>query len=139
MESETWQHVEHPASSIDLSSPVSKPQHTKGEQNQPPAPAPHTSDSSASAGMDDSDVVLLPTTCELTLSISTDKQSSVMHVGAHVKVDRVQLQVHRDQIADVAHMQDQYAVWTLRNQYATLRPTGWRSCADTAVTPRQGT
>ena len=139
MEFDTWQHVQHPATSADPSCPDSQPQQTQRVQTQQSLSKRHKAGSSVSTDMDGNDVVLLPTTCELTLSISTDKQSSVSHVGANVKVDRVQLQVHKDQIADVAHMQDQYAVWTLRNQYATLRPTGWRSGAGSPVTPRQGT
>ncbi|KAA6426735.1 MAG: vacuolar sorting-associated 13F-like [Trebouxia sp. A1-2] len=43
----------------------------------------------------------------------------------------------KDQISDITRMQDQYTVWNLHNQYAVLRPTGWRSDAASAVTPRR--
>lgn len=125
MESDTWQHVEHPSAAV--------------SQPQQPLTETQMSDSSASTVRHDADVILLPTKCELSISISTDKHSGFTHVGASVKVDRVQLQLHKSQISDVLRMQDQYAVWMLRNQYAVLRPTGWRSSADNgSVTPRQG-
>ena len=124
MESDTWQHVEHPRQA--------------GSQLQQAVAGGESACSSAPPDTDSSDVVLLPTKCELTVSINTGKHSGTTHVRASVKVDRLQMQVNKAQIADVACMQDQYAVWLLRNQYAILRPTGWRSSADSTVTPRQG-
>lgn len=129
MGSDAWQHVEHPASTAapsDAASPA-------------PQPLARTQQSDDSVGADDdrADVVLLPTKCELTISISTDKQTGVTHIGANGKVDRLEVQVHKEQISDMVFMQDQYAVWLLRNHYAALRPSGWRSPADTAVPPRQ--
>ena len=129
MESDAWQHVERPAS-------TAGPPYAASAAPQPLARS-QQSDGSVSADGDRADVVLLPTKCELTISISTDKQTGVTHVGANAKVDRLEVQVHKDQISDMAFMQDQYAVWLLRNQYAALRPTGWRSSADRAVPSRQ--
>ena len=129
MESDAWQHVEHPPS-------TAVPPYVASPAYQALART-HQSDGSVSAEGDTADVLLLPTKCELTISISTHKQTGVTHVGANVKVDRLALQVHKDQISDMVFMQDQYAVWLLRNQYAALRPTDWRSSADKAVSPRQ--
>ena len=129
MESDAWQHVEHPPS-------TAAPSYAASPACQPLART-QQSDGSVSADNDTADALLLPTKCELTISISTDKQTGVTHVGANVKVDRFELQVHKDQISDMVFMQDQYAVWLLRNHCAALRPTGWRSSADRAVPPRQ--
>ena len=130
MGSDAWQHVEHPASTAAPSRAVSP-------ATQPLA-CTQQSDDSVSADDDRADV-LLPTKCELTISISTDKQTGVTHIGANAKVDRLEVQVHKEQISDMVFMQDQYAIWLLRNHYAALRPTGWRSPADKAVPPRQVT
>ena len=128
MGSDAWQHVEHPASTAAHSDTAS------------PAPQPlartQQSDDSVAADDDRADVVLLPAKCELTISISTDKQTGVTHIGANAKVDRLEVQVHKEQISDMVFMQDQCAVWLLRNQYAAFRPSGWRSPADKAVPPR---
>lgn len=131
MESDAWQHVEHPVGTAVAPNAVSAT----------PQPSARTQlpEGAVSADVDEADVVLLPTKCELTISISTDKQTGVTHVGANAKVDRLEVQVHKEQISDMVSMQDQYAVWLLRNQYAALRPSGWRSSADTAVPSRQVT
>lgn len=126
MESDAWQHVERPAS-------TPAPPYAASQ----PLACTQQSDGSVSADGDRADVVLLPTKCELTISISTEKQTGVTHLGANAKLDRLEVQVHQEQISDMVFMQDQCAVWLLRNQYATLRPTGWRSSADKAVPPRQ--
>ena len=81
--------------------------------------------------------MLPPTNCDLRISIKTDKHSGVTRLAAVALVEKLQLHLHKDQIADIAWLQDQYTVWTLRNQYAVLRPTGWRSFNDTTVSPRQ--
>lgn len=129
MESDAWQHVEHPASTAGALNAVSTTPQPLARTQQP--------EGAVSADVDEADVVLLPTKCELTISISTDKQTGVTHVGANAKVDRLEVQVHKEQISDMAFMQDQSAVWLLRNRYAALRPTGWRSSADKAVPSRQ--
>ena len=128
MDANAWQHVEHPVISA-------LPPDASSAARQPLADA-DTSESPVSADRDAADVVLLPTKCELTISMSTDKQTGVTHIGASAKVDRLQVQVHQEQINDMVFMQDQYAVWLLRNQYAALRPTGWQSSIDKAVPPR---
>lgn len=129
MESDAWQHVEHPASTAASPKAVSTG----------PQPLARTQQPEGALDVDEADVILRPTKCELTISISTEKQTGVTHVGANAKVDRLEVQVHKEQISDMAFMQDQYAVWLLRNQYAALRPTGWQSSAGTAVPSRQVT
>ena len=40
------------------------------------------------------------------------------------------------QVADIVRLLDARAVWALRNKYALLRPTGWRSDLAVKVSPR---
>lgn len=128
MESDAWQHVEHPARTAGAPDPASPPRQAADTQ---------PSGGAMSADGDRADMVLLPTKVELTISMSTNKHTGVTHIGANAKVDRLEVQVHKEQISEMTFMQDQYAVWMLRNQYAALRPTGWRSTADKFIPSRQ--
>ncbi len=128
MESDAWQHVEHPVSG------TSKPL-THDTQHQPGL-AGVRSNSSVLLEEDNVSQILPPTNCDLRISMKTDKHTGVTRLGAVALVERVQLQLHKDQICDIARMQDQYAVWNLHNQYGVLRPTGWRSHPGTNVSPR---
>lgn len=129
MESDAWLHVEHPPSTAGVPAAAS-PAHQ---------PSSDTQKSNASLSVDGMrpDVVLVPTKCELTISMSSDKHTGVTRIGADAKVDRLQVQLHKEQISDMIFVQDQCAVWVLRNQYAALRPTGWRSTPDKLVPSRQ--
>ena len=129
MESDAWQHVEHPAKTAGAPAAASS-------AHQPSADTQNADDSMSGDGVRP-DMVLLPTKCELTISMSSDKHTGVTHIGADAKVDRLQVQLHKEQISDMSFVQDQYAVWMLRNRYAALRPTGWRSTADKVVPSRQ--
>ena len=40
------------------------------------------------------------------------------------------------QVADMVRLLDAKSVWALRNKYAQLRPTGWRSDPSVKVSPR---
>ena len=40
------------------------------------------------------------------------------------------------QVADIVRLLDAKEVWDLRNKYARLRPTGWRSDSAAKVPPR---
>lgn len=128
MESDLWQYVEHPVSSIPkgMSEDAAQQQVSAGSRSTGLATADSTTLS----------LVLPPTNCDLRISMKTDKHTGVTRLGAVALVERVQLHLHKDQISDMARMQDQYTVWTLHNQYAVLRPTGWRSSTETAVSPR---
>ncbi len=128
MELDSWQHVEHPAGGSAKPMPDSATlQHADADLG---------STSSVPVDTDNLNLILPPTNCDLRVSMKTDKHTGVTHLGAVALVERVQLHLHKDQISDITRMQDQYAVWNLHNQYAVLRPTGWRSDAATAVTPR---
>ncbi len=130
MESQSWQHIEHPAgaSAKPMTDNVTL-QHANADVR---------SISSVFVDTDNLSLILPPTNCDLRVSMKTDKHTGVSRLGAVALVERVQLHLHKDQISDIARMQDQYAVWNLHNQYAVLRPTGWRSdvAAAVAVTPR---
>ena len=128
MELDRWQHIEHPAGGSAKT--------MTGNATLQHANADLRSTSSGSVDTDNLSLILPPTTCDLRVSMKTDKHTGVTRLGAVALVERVQLHLHKDQISDIAHMQDQYAVWNLHNQYAVLRPTGWRSDAATAVPPR---
>jgi len=128
MELDSWQHIEHPAGGSAKPMPDSATlQHTDADLG---------STSSISSDRDNLSLILPPTNCDLRVSMKTDKHTGVTRLGAVALVERVQLHLHKDQIYDIARMQDQYAVWNLHNQYAVLRPTGWRSDATVASTPR---
>jgi len=128
MELDSWQHIEHPAGgSVKATTDNATLQHTDAD---------FRSTSSVSVDTDNLSLILPPTNCDLRVSMKTDKHTGVTRLGAVALVERVQLHLHKDQISDITRMQDQYAVWNLHNQYAVLRPTGWRSDAATAVTPR---
>ena len=128
MELDSWQHVEHPAGGSAKT--------MTGNATLQHANADLRSTSSDSVDTDNLSLILPPTNCDLRVSMKTDKHTGVTRLGAVALVERVQLHLHKDQVSDIARMQDQYAVWNLHNQYAVLRPTGWRSDAATAVTPR---
>ena len=128
MESDAWQHVELPSGS--------KANPGDGPAPQQPFNADLGCNSSKSADSNRLSYVLPPTNCDLRISMKNDRHTGVVRLGAVALVERVQLQLHRDQICDIARMQDQYAIWNLRNQYAVLRPTGWRSQSSTSVSSR---
>lgn len=128
MELDSWQHVEHPAAaSAKPMTDSATLQHASADVRSSRSPSVHT---------DSLSLILPPTNCDLRVSMKTDKHTGVTRLGAVALVEIVQLHLHKDQISDIRGMQDQYAVWNLHNQYAVLRPTGWRSDAATAVTPR---
>ena len=128
MELDGWQHIDHPAGGSAKPTPDSATlQHANADLG---------STSSVSVDTDNLNLILPPTNCDLRVSIKTDKHTGVTRLGAVALVERVQLHLHKDQVSDIARMQDQYAVWNLHNQYAVLRPTGWHSDAAAAVTPR---
>ncbi|DBA81627.1 TPA: hypothetical protein ACH3X1_007382 [Trebouxia sp. C0004] len=126
MELDSWQHIEHPAGGP-----------TKPMTDNATLQHINAGVSSLSVDTDNLSLVLPPTNCDLRVSMKTDKHTGVTRLGAVALVERVQLHLHKAQISDIARMQDQYAVWNLHNQYAALRPTGWRSDAAAAVTPRR--
>ncbi len=128
MELDSWQHIEHPAGGS------AKPMLDSATLQH--ADADLGSTSSVPVDTDNLSLILPPTNCDLRVSMKTDKHTGVTRLGAVALVERVQLHLHKDQISDIARMQDQYAVWNLHNQYAVLRPTGWRSDSTVAVSPR---
>ncbi|KAL3152367.1 hypothetical protein ABBQ32_001427 [Trebouxia sp. C0010 RCD-2024] len=85
MESDAWLHVEHPPSTAGVPAAAS-PAHQ---------PSSDTQKSNASLSVDGMrpDVVLVPTKCELTISMSSDKHTGVTRIGADAKVDRLQATV----------------------------------------------
>ena len=128
MELESWQHIEHPAGgSTKATTDNATLQHGDTDLG---------STSSVPVDTDNLSLILPPTNCDLRVSMKTDKHTGVTCLGAVALVERLQLHLHKDQISDITRMQDQYAVWNLHNQYAVLRPTGWRSDATVPVTPR---
>ena len=128
MELDGWQHIEHPAGGSAKPMPDSATLQHAG--------ADCRSTSSVPVDTANLSLILPPTNFDLRVSMKTDKHTGVTRLGAVALVERVQLHLHKDQVSDIARMQDQYAVWNLHNQYAVFRPTGWRSDVATAVTPR---
>ena len=128
MDPDAWQQVEHPVlSQAEPASGEAAEQHLDGEVRSGSWASLHTADTST---------ILPPTDCDLRISIKTDKHTGVTRLGAVALVEEVQLCFHKEQMSDVARMQDEYAVWNLHNQYAVLRPTGWRSDSSTTVPSR---
>ena len=125
MESDSWHHVTHPVSGNAKAIEVSNQQEATDPARQ-----------SLLAETSSPCHILPPTNCDLRVSMKTDKHNGVMRLGAVALLERLQLQVNKEQLADIAWLQDQFAVWALRNQHAPLRPTGWRSSDKSTVSAR---
>ena len=85
---------------------------------------------------DSSAFVLHPMDCDLRVSTKTDKRTGMTVLSTLALMEGVQLQLDKQQICDIVQLIDLLAIWEVRNRYAVLRPTGWRSNAAVAVPPR---
>lgn len=82
---------------------------------------------------DASHFMLHPMSCDLRVSTKTDKRNGMTKFSTLVLMEGLQLQLDKQQICDVVRVMDLFVVWELRNRYAVLRPTGWRSDPDNLI------
>lgn len=80
--------------------------------------------------------ILRPINSDLRVSTKTDKRTGMTKLSTLALVENVQLQLNNQQMCDLVRISDLFAVWDLRNRYAVLRPTGWRSDEHVVVPPR---
>lgn len=157
----TWQHVSHPvdndqsiahrpSDSADAASTATRVPGADGSPAQTVVAVPMSvstdrGDSTATStsnsvqhdsNTDSSAFVLHPMDCDLRVSTKTDKRSGMTVLSTLALMEGVHLQLDKQQICDIVRLMDLLATWELRNRYAVLRPTGWRSNAAVAVPPR---
>lgn len=152
MADSTWQHVNHPshleqtAAQPAVDNSIANGSHVlqSAAHDSGPVTDKHVDDitedfdTAAERSSDAQAIayVLHPMSCDLRVSTKMDKRTGMTRFSTLALMESVQLHLNKEQICDMARISDLLAVWELRNRYAVLRPTGWRSNAGIVVSPR---